>query len=204
LNGDGAPAVEYKRYRNTPDGIPPRALPGTRGYAHVVATDEHDEDGVLISDEFTDPHKRQAMMERRLRKMESALTRLRAPQIEGPSNAQVTLVGWGSTYGVIAEAAEHLREEGVSANHLHVKWMVPLHAEAIVSALSKSRKVVIVENNQSGQFARYLRSETGVVADGQIRKYDGEPFWPHHIVEGIQQILAGRTKKYVPVHEIRV
>ena len=62
----------------------------------------------------------------------------------------------------------------------------------------------MVENNYSGQFARYLRSETGIVADGHIRKYDGEPFMPHHIVDGVTAILAGSTKQYVPAHEIQV
>jgi 2-oxoglutarate ferredoxin oxidoreductase subunit alpha len=81
---------------------------------------------------------------------------------------------------------------------------VPLHGEAIVSTLAKSKKTIIVENNYSGQFARYLRSETGIVADGHIRKYDGEPFMPHHIVDGVKAILAGGTKQYVPVHEIMV
>ena len=66
------------------------------------------------------------------------------------------------------------------------------------------KKTIIVENNYSGQFARYLRSETGIVADGHIRKYDGEPFMPHHIVDGVKAILAGGTKQYVPVHEIMV
>ncbi len=62
LDGEEAPGNGgYKRYRMTESGISPRAVPGTPGHVHVVATDEHDEDGVLISDEFTDPHKRQAM-----------------------------------------------------------------------------------------------------------------------------------------------
>ncbi len=81
---------------------------------------------------------------------------------------------------------------------------MPLHAAAITSALSKSKRVVIVENNYSGQFARYLRSETGIVADAHIRKYDGEPFMPHHIVDGVKEILADKTQHYVPVHEIMV
>ena len=42
------------------------------------------------------------------------------------------------------------------------------------------------------------------MADGHIRKYDGEPFMPHHIVDGVKAILAGATKPYVPVHEIMV
>jgi 2-oxoglutarate ferredoxin oxidoreductase subunit alpha len=70
--------------------------------------------------------------------------------------------------------------------------------------LSGARNLIIVENNYSGQFARYLRSETGIHADAHIRKYDGEPFLPHHVADGVKKILAGKTNKYVPVHEIRV
>jgi 2-oxoglutarate ferredoxin oxidoreductase subunit alpha len=206
LNGNTPPVNGgYRRFRVTETGISPRALPGTPGYAHVVATDEHDEDGVLISDEFTDPHKRQAMHEKRMRKMEAILPRLDPPRLFGPAGAAVTLVGWGSTEGVIREGMQKLaREEGIVANHLQIKWLVPLHAEAITALLSSAKKLVIVENNYSGQFARYLRSETSIVADGHIRKYDGEPFMPHHIVDGVKAILAGSTQSYVPVHEIMV
>jgi 2-oxoglutarate ferredoxin oxidoreductase subunit alpha len=206
LNGSTPPTNgAYKRYLITESGVSPRALPGTPGHVHVVATDEHDEDGVLISDEFTDPNKRQAIHEKRMRKMEGVLPLLEPPQLYGPSDAQVTLVGWGSTEGVIHEALQKLvDEEGIPANNLQVKWLVPLHGDAIVSLLKRSKKVIIVENNYSGQFARYLRSETGIAAEGHIRKYDGEPFMPHHIVDGVKAIVAGTTTKYVPVHEIRV
>ncbi|MFQ5931702.1 MAG: 2-oxoacid:acceptor oxidoreductase subunit alpha [Nitrospiraceae bacterium] len=206
LNGDRPPPDNgYKRYMITQSGISPRALPGTPGYVHVVATDEHDEDGVLISDEFTNANKRQAIHEKRMRKMEGVLPLLEPPKLVGPADAQVTLVGWGSTEGVIREAIEKLAdEEGIIGNQLQVKWLVPLHADAISLILSQSKKIITVENNYSGQFARYLRSETGIAGDGHIRKYDGEPFMPHHIVEGVKAILAGTTKKYVPVHEIMV
>ena len=205
LNGGTPPSNGgYKRYLITDDGVSPRALPGTPGYIHVVATDEHQEDGVLISDEFTDPHKRQAMHEKRMRKMEGVLPLLPPPSLYGPSDAQVTLVGWGSTEGVIREAAEKLADEGITANILQIKWLVPFHTDAVISVLGKSKKVIIVENNYSGQFARYLRAETGIAADGHIRKYDGEPFMPHHIGDGVKAILARKTTKYVPVHEIHV
>jgi 2-oxoglutarate ferredoxin oxidoreductase subunit alpha len=198
------PGGGYQRYKSSESGISPRAVPGTPGYEHVVATDEHDEDGVLISDEFTDPHKRQAIMERRQRKIDGVLPSVEPPRLEGPADAEATLVGWGSTAGVIDEAIEQLAARGIAANHLQVRWLAPLHGDAILSALSASRRVVIVENNYSGQFARYLRSETGIQADGHIRKYDGEPFLPHHIADGVLEVLAGRTRTYVPVHEIRV
>jgi 2-oxoglutarate ferredoxin oxidoreductase subunit alpha len=206
LNGATPPLNgEYQRYKLTDTGISPRALPGTLGFEHVVATDDHDEDGVLISDEYTNPHKRQAMHEKRMRKMESILPLLDGPQLWGAEDAQVTLLGWGSTEGVIQEAIQKLAdEEGITANLLQIKWLVPLHGAAIIAVQSKSKKTIMVENNYSGQFARYLRSETGIVTDGHIRKYDGEPFMPHHIVDGVKAILAGRTQQYVPVHEIMV
>jgi 2-oxoglutarate ferredoxin oxidoreductase subunit alpha len=199
LNG-----TAYKRYELTETGISPRAIPGTLGYVHVVATDEHDEEGGLISDEFTNPHKRQAMHEKRMRKMDGVLSRIDPPALFGAPDAEVTLVGWGSTEGVIREAIEKLAQEHVTANNLQIKWIVPLHAEQIMATLAGAKKVIIVENNYSGQFARYLRSETSFVPDGYIRKYDGEPFMPHHIVEGVKQVLAQVTKQYVPVHEMLV
>jgi 2-oxoglutarate ferredoxin oxidoreductase subunit alpha len=205
LNGDAPPVNgEYKRFEINETGISPRALPGTPKYAHVVATDEHDENGVIITDEFTNPHKRRAMHEKRMRKMKGVLSLLEPPKLFGPKDAQVTLVGWGSTEGVIREAIEKLAKEGVVANNLQIKWLVPLHGEVINSIISKSKKTILVENNYSGQFARYLRSETSIEADGHIRKYDGEPFMPHHIADGVRKILAGEAETYVPVHEIMV
>jgi 2-oxoglutarate ferredoxin oxidoreductase subunit alpha len=200
------PASEdgYLRYKNTESGISPRAIPGLEGYIHVVATDEHDEDGVLLSDEFTNPHKRRKMVEKRARKFEKVVDEIAAPKLEGPPDADVTLIGWGSTYGVIKEAVEQLKEKGVTANRLAIKWIVPIHAQAVTDVVAGAKKTIIVENNHSGQFFRYLRSETGLNVDGHIRKYDGEPFMPHHIVEGVLEQLAGKTNHYVPVQEVMV
>jgi 2-oxoglutarate ferredoxin oxidoreductase subunit alpha len=195
---------DYKRYKFTASGISPRAIPGVPGHIHVAATDEHDEDGVLISDEFTNPIKRRKMMEKRMRKTAGIEAAVAPPALRGPRDAEVTLIGWGSTKGVIEEACEMLREQGVSANHLQIRWIVPLHGEAVLETLKGARRTIIVENNYSGQFARYLRSETSFVPDGYIRKYDGEPFMPHHIVEAVKEQLAGKTKLSVPAHEIMV
>jgi len=201
----GANDNAYLRYRNTPSGISPRAVPGVPGHIHVAATDEHDEDGTLISDEFTNPIKRRMMVEKRARKMQTVLADIAPPKLFGPARAEVTLVGWGSTQGVIQEAVEKLAaEEGIVANHLNVKWIVPFHGEEITRILSSSKRVIIIENNYSGQFARYLRSETSFNAHGHIRKYDGEPFRPHHIVEAVKEQVAGHTTLSVPTHEIMV
>jgi 2-oxoglutarate ferredoxin oxidoreductase subunit alpha len=182
----------YLRYKDTPSGISPRATPGLPGHLYVSSTDEHDEDGVLISDVYTDPVRRVKMVDKRARKMETVLDAVPPPTLQGPAEAEVTLVGWGSTWGVLSEAVERLNREGVSANHLQIKLLIPFHARSVTDALSRSKRIVIVENNFSGQFARHLRAETGLVAHGHIRKYDGEPFEPKHIVAGVTEILAGK------------
>ncbi len=188
-----APTAAYKRYELTESGISPRAMPGTPGYVHVVATDEHDDEGGLISDEFTNPTQAPGdAREAHAQDGRRAARASRRPRCSAPTDAEVTLLGWGSTEGVIREAIEQLAaEQGIVANNLQVKWLVPLHGDAIVDILSRSKKVIIVENNYSGQFARYLRSETSFVADGHIRKYDGEPFMPHHIVDGVKRDSGG-------------
>ena len=194
----------YKRYKITESGISPRAVPGVAGYTHTAASDEHDEDGVLISDEFTNPTKRRNMMEKRMHKVAGITAAVPLPQLSGPRDADVTLIGWGSTKGVIEEACEMLTEQGITANQLQIRWLVPLHGDAIVEILRDAHHTIIVENNYSGQFARYLRSETSFVPDGYIRKYDGEPFMPHHIVQAVIEQLNGKTQLSVPVHEILV
>jgi 2-oxoglutarate ferredoxin oxidoreductase subunit alpha len=194
----------YQRYKDTESGISPRAIAGLEGYVHVVATDEHDEDGILISDEFTNPHKRRQMVEKRARKFQNLIDDVPTPELEGDPDADVTLIGWGSTYGVIKEAIEQLKSQGVTANQLPVKWIIPLHGDEIINILSKSKKTIIIENNYSGQFARFLRSETGFAPDGHIRKYDGEPFMPHHITDGVIEQMAGNTNYYVPYQEVIV
>jgi 2-oxoglutarate ferredoxin oxidoreductase subunit alpha len=199
-NGNGS----YKRYLITDSGVSPRAVPGIPGYTHVVSSDEHDEDGVLISDEYTNTVKRRAMMEKRMRKVQGIEASVEPPKLQGSANADVTLIGWGSTQGVIEEAREQLAEQGITANQLQIRWLVPLHGDAIAEILKKSRHTIIIENNYSGQFARYLRSETSFVANGHIRKYDGEPFMPHHIVEAVKEQLSGSTTLSVPTHEIMV
>lgn len=188
-NGSGEP---YLRYKDTPSGISPRAIPGLPGHLYVSGTDEHDEDGVLISDVYTDPIRRKKMVDKRTRKFEGIIKYLPAPKLEGPAKADVTLLTWGSSWGVCREAIDMLAAQGVSANLLAIKYLMPFHVKEVSEILGKAKKVVIVEMNQSGQFARHLRAETGIVPNGHVRKFDGEPFEPLHVVNGVKQVLAGK------------
>src|SRR5580700_1276037 len=101
ISSNGEVHDEYLRYKITESGVSPRAIPGVPGFMHVVSSDEHDENGVLISDEYTNHAKRRAMMEKRMRKVQGIEASVPAPQLEGPADADVTLIGWGSTDGTI-------------------------------------------------------------------------------------------------------
>ena len=204
ITSNGVPHEEYLRYKITESGVSPRAIPGVEGFMHVVSSDEHEENGVLISDEYTNHAKRRAMMEKRMRKVQGIEAAVAPPMLDGPADAEVTLIGWGSTDGTIREARALLAEQGITTNQLQIRWIVPLHGDAIVEILNHAKRTIIIENNYSGQFARYLRSETSFVADGHIRKYDGEPFMPHHIVEAVREQLAGATTLSIPTHEVMV
>jgi 2-oxoglutarate ferredoxin oxidoreductase subunit alpha len=182
----------YKRYAMTPSGVSPRVLPGTPGAVHVSATDEHDEQGVLISDEHTNSAIRRKMQEKRMRKMVGVLAKLPPPALEGPAGADVTLIGWGSTWGVIHEAAAQLTESGIRTNHLHFKYLHPFHAKEAKEILEACRRTVVVECNYSGQFARHLRAESGYSTDHLVTRYDGEPFEPAGITRRVRDIVEGR------------
>jgi 2-oxoglutarate ferredoxin oxidoreductase subunit alpha len=184
----------YKRYANTPSGVSPRVLPGTEGAEYVAATDEHDEEGILISDVFTSPPVRRKIMEKRMKKMELVLKEIKAPVLEGPADAPVTLVGWGSTGGVIREARQLLAAEGIRTNQLQIKYLNPFHSKEVTEILKKSKKIICVEVNYSGQFARFLRAETGITVHDKILKYDGEPFEPRIISEEVKRIVAGKPR----------
>jgi 2-oxoglutarate ferredoxin oxidoreductase subunit alpha len=181
----------YKRYAFTRSGVSPRALPGTRGTIYVAATDDHDEEGILISDVFTSPPVRRKVQEKRMRKLDALLADIPPPRLEGPDDADVTLIGWGSTAGVIREAAVALAADGIRANRLQIKYLYPFHAREVSEILRRSKKTICIEANFTGQFARHLRAETGFTVDERILKYDCEPFEPHHIVEQVKAILGG-------------
>src|SRR5207253_1300265 len=121
--------------------------PGTANAAYISGSDEHDEQGILISDMFTSPPMRRKIMEKRMRKIDGLVKELPAPQLEGPADAEVTLVTWGSSYGVVREAIEILAESGIKANHLNVKYIYPFHSKQVSEILVKAKKKISVELN---------------------------------------------------------
>lgn len=184
---------KFKRFRFTESGVSPRALPGTANTLFVSGTDEQDEESILISDMFTAAPLRRKIMEKRMRKVENLLKDLPAPKLEGPADADLTLVGWGSTSGVIREAAELLTAGGVKTNFLIIKYIAPFHAKEVAEILSKCKKKFSVEVNFTSQMARHIKAETGISMDAHINRYDGEPLEPAGVVAEVKEKLAGRS-----------
>jgi 2-oxoglutarate ferredoxin oxidoreductase subunit alpha len=194
----------YKRYALTPSGVSPRARPGRAGLIYVSGTDDHDEKGILISDEHTNPAIRRKMHEKRMRKMDGVRARLKPPVLEGPATAEVTLIGWGSTWSVIQEAADQLTRSGLKTNQLHFKYIHPFHGAEAKTILKGCKRTIVVENNFTGQFARHLRAESGFTVDHVLTRYDGEPFEPAYIIRRVKDFVAGKPVDLrVEDHEAR-
>ena len=136
---------------------------------------------------------RTKMMNKRMSKLAGLEASTDPPVLEGPAEADVTFVAWGSTVAAVRDALRILAERGVTANLLFVRTLFPLHGKAVVHELSQARHPVLVEANFSGQLGRLIRAETGVEIPDRLLKYDGEPFYPHEIVQkGLEVIGHGR------------
>jgi len=184
---------DYRRYEDTESGASLRALPGQAGLNHITLSDEHDEYGHDISDILVgipdSIAKREKMMEKRMRKLKGLVQDAPPPVFEGPADAPLTFVAWGSTVGAVRDAMEVLEEQGKATNLLRFPTLYPLDPKVVRSMFDRTRKTLLVEGNYSGQFGHLLRAETGIELPHQFLKYDGEPFYPHQILERAEEVL---------------
>lgn len=180
---------EYRRYRVTPSGISPRALPGHPHAVYTVVTDEHDENGHIT--EAIDV--RVQMMSKRMRKLEQAQREMRGPKRYGPAEADVTLICWGSTIGPVVESLPLLEREGLRANALHFTDLWPFPADAALEALAGCKRTIAVEQNYTGQFAKLLRMCTGHTVTDSLHKFDGRPFSPQQIASACLEEVAAHV-----------
>lgn len=173
----------YRRYSITPDGISPRALPGQSKHLVVADSDEHNEEGHI--DQTAD--NRILMMEKRMRKLKGLTMEMEGPDVYGPQEADVTLIGWGSSYGPLAETVELLNEEGQSLNLVHFTHIYPIKSEEIRNMITGKGTTVCVESNATGQFAQLLKAEAGISVDMNLLRYDGMPFTPGYIMRALHE-----------------
>jgi len=187
IRGEWTGPGEYRRYLITEDGISPRAIPGTRGAVVKQNSSEHNELGWASED----PENARRMQEKRLKKLRAISEALRGRSVEvwGDPSAEVVLLHWGSTRGAVLEATEALSEKGVRVRALRVVYLWPFPSEDVLDGLRGAKKIISVEQNATGQLAKLLRMETGVKVDHLVLRYDGRPFTPEDVVEGVRGVI---------------
>jgi len=185
-NGDGP----FLRYKDTDSGVSPRAIPGQEGLMFIAGSDEHDERGDLISDVHTDPATRVKMMNKRMRKMEGLSKEMPPAVLEGPEQADLTLLGWGSTYAMMRRIMEHFNQgDSRRVNILCIRSLWPFPWKEVANILYGARQVMAMEVNYTGQLCRLVRQETGFYVHHRWFKYDGEPFYPGTTIAAVEEVL---------------
>ena len=174
----------YVPYRRNPDtGVRYWALPGQEGYTHIVGGLEKDSDTGAIS---TAPDNHDRMVRLRAEKV----ARIPVPDVtvEGcADDADLLIVGFGSTYGHLYTAMKELNDSGHKVALAQFSFINPLPANT-ADVLRRYPKVVVAEQNL-GQFAGYLRMKVDGFAPYQFNEVKGQPFTVSNLVETFTEIL---------------
>ncbi len=184
----------YVRYALTDDGVSPRAIPGQKGGRHIATSYTHGEDGFYSSGnrEFAgqEPAITAAGTDKLFNKVPAMLKEIPGIKLHGPQDAELTVIGWGSTKQAILAAIDQVSAIGKSVNFLQVVYPSPFPAAAVSEVLARSQKTLLVEGNKTAQLAGLIRAHTGYAADAVYLKYDSRPFVPSAIAARIREVLA--------------
>ncbi len=174
--------ADYLRYALTDDGISPRGIPGQGDGLVKVDSDEHYEDGTITEEESV----RCAMVRKRLRKAETVAKAALPPEVIGPDDAALLVVGWGSTYHPIKEALVDLGRDDVA--FMHLQQVYPLHPE-VERRIREAPRTVIIEGNPGSQLGRLIRAETGIDVPDRCLKYSGMQFSVEEIEAYLRDVM---------------
>jgi 2-oxoglutarate ferredoxin oxidoreductase subunit alpha len=187
---DEIPANEnnayFKRYEVTEDGVSPRVIPGMKNGIHHVTGVEHDETGKPSESAAN----RIAQMDKRFRKIENI--RFDTPVYKNAKHedADVLFVGFNSTRGVIEEAMTRLENDGLKVNHAHIRLIHPFPTDEVLPLVRSAKKVIVVENNATGQLANIMKMNVGHAEKiTKHLKYDGNPFLPHEVYTKCKELF---------------
>ena len=147
------------------------AIPGTEGLRHRISGLEKANGSGNLS---LDPKNHQLMTELREEKVQRVANYIPEQEIVGDPNADLLVVSWGGTYGVVLSVVEKMLEEGKSVAHAHFRHIMPLPKNT-AKVLSGHKKIVVCENN-NGQFVNYLREKMPDFKYEQFNKIQGLPF----------------------------
>ena len=160
------------------------AVPGRKGFTHILGGLEKDDKTGAIS---TNPENHDLMCRKRAEKIE----RIPVPDVEvigDKDDAELLLVGFGSTYGHLHAAMDEMRAAGKKVALAQFKYINPLPKNT-AEVLKKYKKVVVAEQNL-GQFAGYLRMKVDGFVPYQFNEVKGQPFVVSELVEFFNGIYA--------------
>ncbi|MDD4514663.1 2-oxoacid:acceptor oxidoreductase subunit alpha [Massilibacteroides sp.] len=177
--------ADWKPYRrNEETMVRYWAIPGMEGFEHRIGGLEKDFETSAIS---THPGNHQKMIMARQEKIDKIANFIPELDVVGDADADLLIVGWGGTYGHLYETMEGLHENGKKVALAHFKFISPLPKNA-VEVLTKYKKVVIAEQN-TGQFAKYLRGKIPGFTPYQFNRIKGQPFNVTRLIEEFTKIM---------------
>ncbi|MBR0276610.1 MAG: 2-oxoacid:acceptor oxidoreductase subunit alpha [Prevotella sp.] len=174
----------YTPYERDPESLVRYwAIPGQEGYTHILGGLEKDGRTGAIS---TDPENHDQMCRLRAQKV----ARIPVPDLEvegDKDDADLLIVGFGSTYGHLHSAMDELRRQGKKVAHAQLKYINPLPKNT-ADVLLKYNKVVVAEQNL-GQLAAYLRSKVDGFVPYQFNEVKGQPFVVSELVNAFEGLI---------------
>ena len=174
---------KWTPYMRAENGTRYWAVPGREGFAHILGGLEKDSNTGAIS---TNPENHDLMT--RLRQQKIANIEVPDLEVEGDiDNADLLIVGFGSTYGHLHAAMDELRAAGHKVAQAHFKYLNPLPKNT-AEVLSKYKKVVVAEQNM-GQLAAYLRMKVDNFVPEQFNQVKGQPFVVEELVNAFMDLL---------------
>jgi 2-oxoglutarate ferredoxin oxidoreductase subunit alpha len=163
--------VSFRPYARDPETLArPWAVPGTPGLEHRVGGIEKED---VTGNVSYMPHNHERMTRLRAEKVARIARDIPDLEVFGPSEGDLLLVGWGSTYGAIRSAVERLQAAGRSVAHAHMRHLNPMPANT-ETVLRSYRRVIVPELNL-GQLRLLIRAAYLVDAEG-YNVVRGKPF----------------------------
>ena len=173
---------KWTPYMRAENGTRYWAVPGREGFAHILGGLEKDSNTGAIS---TNPENHDLMTRLRQQKIQN----IPVPdlEVEGDTDADLLIVGFGSTYGHLRSAMDELHAKGYKVAQTHFKYLNPLPKNT-ADVLKKYKKVVVAEQNM-GQLAGYLRMKVDGFVPYQFNQVKGQPFVVEELVNAFEEII---------------
>ena len=173
---------KWTPYMRAENGTRYWAVPGREGFTHILGGLEKDSETGAIS---TNPENHDLMTRLRQQKIDN----IQVPDLEvdGDADADLLIVGFGSTYGHLHSAMDELRAKGYKVAQAQFKYLNPLPKNT-AEVLKKYKKVVVAEQNM-GQLAAYLRMKVDGFVPYQFNQVKGQPFVVEELVNAFEDIL---------------